>query len=804
MENLLQDLRFGVRMLAKKPGFAALAVLALALGIGANSAIFTVVNTVLLRPLPFDDPDQLVWVWDTQPALETAPTSLPDFLDWREQNQSFEYMSAFQAGRMFFDRGDVPEDVDVGLVTPDMFPLLKVSPALGRAFTEDETQPGRFRVAVLSDRLWRRRFNSDPNVVGQTIQLSGFPYTIIGVMPAGFTYPNETELWRPLPINKSEADRGPHYLRVIARLKPGVSIHQAQAEMSALAGRIAEQFPEKISGHGVKLESLQEVIVGNMRPALFVLLGSVGFVLLIACANVANLLLARSVSRQKEIAVRTALGASRRRIVKQLVTESLLLAMAGGLLGLLLGAWGVSVLTSLSPGDIPRVKEIKLDGWVVAFTLSISILTGVVFGLAPAWQVSKPDLNESLKEGGRTGAGAGRNRLRSLLVVSEVALALVLLVGAGLMIKSFARLHSVNPGFEPENALTMGVALLRARYSEQAQVESFYRQLFERLGAVPGVQSVGGITELPLGGSNTNDYFSIEGRPPLPQGEASIVEYRVISPNYFKAMGIPLLAGRDVSETDTKQTPNVVVINESFARRHWPDENPIGHRIKLQGQYRDPLLIVGVVGDVRHFGLDEKPMPEAYAPYLQDPLSDSLPHFMTLVIRADSGQATLAARLREEIHALDKGTPVIAIKSMNDYLYESLSRRRFNMVLLGIFAGLALLLAAVGIYGVMSYTVTQRTHEIGVRMAIGARARDILRLVIGQAMTLALAGLAIGLVASFALTRLMESLLYGVSATDPLTFILISLVLTGVALGACFIPARRATKVDPGVALRYE
>jgi putative ABC transport system permease protein len=705
---------------------------------------------------------------------------------------------------MFFDRGDEPEDVDVGLVTPDLFPLLRVSPALGRTFTEEETQPGRFRVAVLSNRLWQRRFNSDPNILGQTIQLSGFAYTVIGVMPAGFSYPQESELWRPLPLDKSNADRGPHFLRVLARLKPGVTLAQAQSEISALAARIAQQFPEKISGHGVKLESLQDVIIGNIRPTLFVLLGAVGFVLLIACANVANLLLARSASRQKEMAVRTALGATRARIVKQLLTESILLAVMGGLLGLLLGVWGVGILTSLSPGDIPRVKEIKLDGMVVAFTLSISILTGIIFGLAPALQVSKPDLNESLKEGGRTSASAGRNRVRGLLVVSEVALALVLLIGAGLMIKSSARLRDVNPGFDPNNVLTMGVSFLRSKYPDDAKIESLYRQLFERLGGVPGVQSVGAISELPLSGSNTNDYFSIEGRPPLPQGEASIVEYRIVSPNYFKAMGIPLLAGRDISEADTKQTPNVVVINESFSRRHWPDESPLGHRIKLQGQQRDPLLIVGVVGDVRHFGLHEKPTPEAYVPYLQDPLGEDLQRFMTLVVRSAGSDPGLAASLREEVRALDKSLPVVSIKTMNEYLYESLSRRRFNMLLLGVFAGLALMLAAVGIYGVVSYSVTQRTHEIGVRMAIGARQRDILKLVVGQAMRLALTGIAIGLVASFALTRLMESLLYGVSATDPMTFAFISLILTGVALGACFVPARRATKVDPMIALRYE
>jgi putative ABC transport system permease protein len=804
MGNLIQDLRYAARTMLKQKGFTVVAVAALALGIGANTAIFTVVNAVVLRPLPYDDPDRLVWLWDTQPQLATAPASLPDFIDWRDQNQSFEYLAAYQSGNMFVDDGNGAQDTKVGLVTPDLFSLFREKPLLGRTFTEEETQPGRFRVAVLSQNMWRRRFGSDPNVLGQTLQLSGFAYTIIGVIPAGFSFPDESELWRPLPIDPNKLDRGPHYLRVIGRLKAGVALAQAQAEMSAIAARLAGQYPEKIAGHGIKLQLLSDVVIGDIKPALFVLLGAVGFVLLIACANVANLLLARAGARQREIAVRTALGASRSRIVRQLLTESVLLAVAGGSAGLLVAVWGVNPLVSLSTETIPRVREIAIDARVACFTLLISLLTGVVFGLIPALQVSKPDLNDALKESGRTTAGLRRNRLRSLLVVSEIAASLVLLAGAGLMIKSFAKLNHVDPGFNPDKLLTMGVTLLRSKYPEDAKVAAFYSQLLERVAAAPGVKSAGAITELPLSGSNTSDYFTIEGRPAVAKEEQPLTECRTITPHYFDAMEIPLLKGRDFTENDTKQTPNVAVINEAFARRHFAEEDPIGHRIKLQGQFRDPLLIVGVVGNVRDFGLDEQPTPEAYLPYLQNPLSETYDRSLTIVVRTKSDPGTIAGALRADLFSLDKSLPVQKLKPMSEYLRDSLSRRRFNMVLLSVFASVALLLAAVGIYGVISYGVAQRTHEIGIRVAIGAQARDILKLVIGQAMLLTLVGIAAGLASAFALTRLMESLLFGVSATDPLTFAMISVILTGVALGACFVPARRAMKVDPIVALRYE
>ena len=804
MRMLIHDLRYAARMMLRQPVFTVVAVVALALGIGANTAIFTVVNAVLLRPLPYESPESLVWLWDTQPQLATAPTSLPDFIDWRNQNQSFEYLAAYQSGNMFVDDGNGAVDTPVGLVTPDMFSLFRVQPVVGRTFTEEEMQPGRFRVAVISQSMWQRNFGSDPTVLGQTVQLSGAAYTIIGVLPAGFGFPNEAQLWRPLPIDPKRLDRGPHFLRVVGRLRPGVTLAHAQAEMSTIASRLAQQYPEKIAGHGIKLELLSDVVVGDIGTALFVLLGAVGFVLLIACANVANLQVVRASARQKEIAIRTALGASRGRIIRQLLTESILLAVAGGAAGFLMAVWGIESLVSLSADTIPRVREIGIDARVASFTALISLLTGVVFGLAPALQVSKPDFTDALKESGRSTSGSRRNRLRSLLVVSEIALSLVLLIGAGLMIRSFARLNRVDPGFNPDNLATMGVTLLRTTYPEDNQVAEFYSQLLERVSVSPGVKSAGAIAELPLSGSNISDYFTIEGRPAIPREQRPLAECRTITPNYFESMEIPLMRGRDFAETDTKKTPNVAVINEAFAHQHFADEDPLGHRIILQGQFRDPLLIVGVVGNVRDFGLDEQPTPEIYYPYLQNPLNETYNRSMTIVVRTKSDAAAMTDSLRAELLSLDKTLPVYALKPMTEYLRDSLSRRRFNMVLLSVFAAVALLLAAVGIYGVISYSVAQRTHEIGIRVAVGAHARDILRLVVGQAMSLTLVGVALGLGASFALTRVIESLLFEVSPTDPLTFAVIASVLTGVALTACFVPAHRATKVDPMVALRYE
>ncbi len=801
---ILKDIRYGLRSLVRNPAFTAIAIITLSLGIGANTAIFSVVNAVLLRPLPFADAERIMWLWDTGPQLPTMPTSIPEFLDWKEQNHSFESLAAFLTGNMFLDSGDGTEDVPVGLVTPEMFSLFKVNPIIGRTFTEEETQPGRFRVAVLSHSTWQKRFGSDPNIAGRTIQLNGRPYTIVGVMPAGFSFPERATLWRPLVIDRANLDRGPHFLNVVGRLKPDVTMAQAQAEMSTLSARLSKEHPEKTSGHGVKIVSLADIVVGDIGRALFVLLGAVGFVLLIACANLANLMLARIGGREREIAVRTALGASRVRIVRQLLTESLLLAVAGGAVGLLLAIWAVSWLVSLSPDTIPRLNEIRVDMRVAGFTLLISAATGVLFGVVPALQASKTEFTDALKESGRTTAGVRKQRLRSALVVSEVALSLVLLVGAGLLIRSFAKLNQVNPGFNPEQVLTMGVSLLPNKYPEDQQVATFYSQLLQQSATVPGVISVSATAGLPVSGADTTDNFTIEGRPAIPKESEPLTEYWVVTPRYFQAMGIPLLAGRDFSDADTKQSPNVVIINDEFRRRHFSSEDPLGHRLRLQGQERDPLLIVGVVGNSRNIALDAQPRAAAYVPFLQDPLSTNLARSLTIVARTKSDPGAVAGSLRSVVTSMDKSVPVYAVKPMTEYLRDSLSRRRFSMVLLSTFSGVALILAALGIYGVISYGVIQRTHEMGIRMALGAQRSDVLKLVLRQAMIVVLVGVAIGLLGSWALTRLMKSLLFNVSVTDPLTFAGIAVLMILIALLACLIPAMRATKVDPLVALRYE
>jgi putative ABC transport system permease protein len=803
-DEMIQDLRFGLRMFLKHPGFTLIAALTLALGIGANTAIFSVVNAVLMRPLPFAEPERLVWLWDTAPHNSALPASLPDFLDWKEQNRSFEHLAAFQSGKMFLDAGDEARETLVGQVTPEMFALLRVSPTLGRSFTAEETLPGRSRIALLSHALWQNRFGSEPNVIGRTVELNGAAYTVIGVMPAGFSFPDQAELWRPLPIDPDKLDRGPHYLRVVGRLKSGVTDAAAQAEMSAIAARLAQQYPEKIAGHGVRLEPLRDVIVGDIGPSLFILLGAVGFVLLIACANVASLLLARVAARGPEIAVRTALGASRLRIVRQLLTESVMLSVCGGAAGLLIASWGVNWLVSLGLDAIPRAREIAVDPRMAGATLLVSVMTGVLFGLAPALEVSGPVHAEALKGSGRASAGVNRNRLRSALVIGEVALSLVLLIGAGLMIRSFANLNQVDPGFDSARTLTMGVTLLRNKYTDDERVASFYSQLLERAVATPGVESVGAISGLPLSGSSVNLGFTIEGRSPAAREAQPITEYRIVTPRYFESMGIPLLAGRDVAETDTKQTPNVVVINEAFARQHFAGENPLGRHIRLQVQERDPLLIIGVSGNVRHFGLDEQPFPEVYVPFLQHPLSKTYQRSMTIVALAKADPGAVAGSLRAALTSLDKSLPVYALKPMSEYLRDSLSRRRFNLILLSVFGGVALALAAVGVYGVISCGVTQRTQEIGIRLALGAQPREVVKLVVRQGMMLAFSGVALGLLAALALTRLMKTLLFDVSPTDPLTFIVIALLLPFVALLATLVPARRATKVDPITTLRCE
>ena len=808
MGTLWQDIRFGLRLMAKKPGFTFIGVLALALGIGANTAIFSVVRAVLLSPLPYQHSEQLVWIWETNPGsdIKEEPASMPNYNDWRTQSQSFEAMAAFGNAAMTLTGDGEPERIPASVVTASFFPTLGIHPVMGRSFTEEENGPKGARVVILGHGLWQRRFGANPKVVGQTITLSGTPYEIVGVMPQGFKDPlpaqrNPAQMWIPLPLNLELSARRSDFLKVVAKLKPGVTIEQARAEMKTITARLEQQYPETNKGWGTIIIPLQERIIGDVRPALWVVVGVVGFLLLIACANVANLLLARSAARQQEIAVRRALGAGRFRLVRQFLTESVMLALSGGLLGTLLALWGVEFLVKLSPGNIPRLDEVRLNWQVLLFTLGVSLLTGLVFGLIPALHATNPDLTESLKEGGRSSTEGKRGaRLRSALVVAEIAIALVMLVGAGLMVKSFMRLQGVDPGFKPERILAVDLSLPAAKYKEVPQQLAFWDELTGRVSRLPGVERVAAVTALPFTGGAILA-FSVEGRPaPPPGGNTPDAEYRVVTPSYFETMGITLIRGSAFTEQHANNTPAVAVINETMARKHFPGEDPIGKRINLGNPETSPWrTVIGIVRDVRQKALDEEPYPQMYASYAQFPTRS-----LTLVARTSGDPATLVPAIRNELAGMDKDQPLFNVRTMEQVMSESIARQRFSMLLIAIFAGVGLVLASVGIYGVMSYTVAQRTHEIGVRMALGASARDVLKMVVRQGMMLALVGTGLGLVASFLLTRLIASLLFEVSATDPLTYVLISLLFISLALLACWIPARRATRVDPMVALRYE
>ncbi|MGA9770126.1 MAG: ABC transporter permease [Blastocatellia bacterium] len=823
METLIKDLRYGVRMLLKRPAFTAIAIIALALGIGANTAIFSVVNAVLLRPLPYPEPDQLMVVKETNypRGLADMNVSLPDFHDWRARNQVFDHLAAYQYESYNITGNDEPERVRGSMTSNDFFPVLKVNPIHGRTFSPEEEQFGKHRVVVLSYGLWARRFGADSNIIGQAITLNGNPFTVIGVMPKGFQYPDaEIALWTPLafPADDSNNTRGNHSLTAIARLKSNVTIEQARAEIVGLTSQLEQQYPEN-AGVGANVVSLREETVGQIQTALYILLGAVGFVLLIACANVANLLLARAAARQKEIAIRTTLGASRTRIIRQLLTESVMLSLVGGILGMMLALWGVDALASLTPDELPRFSEIEIDGRVLGFTLLVSLLTGIIFGLIPALQTSKPDLNESLKEGSRgSTGGVTSHRVRNTLVIVEIAISLMLLIGAGLMINSFARLSTVNPGFNPKNVLTMSIALPEAKYPDTRpeQKSGFFRELIEKVSTLPGVESASATSILPMTG-NSSKLFTRQDRPaPTSIENIPLIKYFQISPGYFHTMAIPLEKGRFFDERDNGDSQTVAIINETAARRFFPDEDPIG-KIVLTGVpeemvppgllppgFRFPRLkIVGIIGDLRSDGLSEQVKPEIYVPHAQGGAFETY-LAMSLAVRTTVDPLSLSAAVRSQVSSIDKDQPVASITTMESRLADSLARPRFSTLLLGIFAGLALLLAAVGLYGVMSYAVAERTHEIGIRMALGAQGSDVLKMVVKQGLMLTGIGIGLGLVGAFFLTRLMVSLLFGVSATDPVTFALISLVLTGVALGACFVPARRATKVDPMIALRYE
>ncbi|MCI0486654.1 MAG: ABC transporter permease [Blastocatellia bacterium] len=803
MNNLLKDIRFGVRMLTGNLRFTVVAVIALALGIGANAAIFSVVNTVLLRPLPFEDPDRLMMIRETKlPQFPEFSVSPGNFLDWQKQNTVFEQMTAINGAAFnLIGRGD-PERLRGQRITHGCFAMLGVQPQIGRDFLPEEDQPGHNEVVILSHGLWQRRFGGDPNILNQAITLDGQSYTVIGVMGQDFRFGgSDTELWTPIAFTAQQAGQhGSHYLSAIGRLKPGVTLDQARAEMSTIAERLAQQYPDANAGWNVKIMPLLEYAVRDIKPALILLLGAVGFVLLIACANVANLLLARAASRQKEIAIRAAMGAGRFALVRQLLTESVLLSLTGGIIGLLLAIWGVDLLLALAPEDLPRVRDVSLDGRALAFTAAITLLTGLSFGLVPALQASKPDLNETLKDAGRGSTEGGRRHIiRGTLVVIEVAMSLVLLVGAGLMIKSFLHLQRVEPGFNPNNALTASISLPQKKYADAGQRFTFYNQLIEHVSSLPGVQAAGASCVVPLTGNDFVLGFEIEGRPPYPAGEGPSTNYYSVSPEYFRAMGIPLLRGRFFTEQDTKDTTRVAIINETMAKTHFPNENPIGKRVHVTMgpvTYRE---IVGIVGDVKQYGLDQKTTAQTYEPYSQQPFS-----FMTLVVRTEGEPASLSGGIRGAVLSIDKEQPVSSIRTLDQFVSASIAQQRFSMLLLGVFAAVAMVLASVGIYGVMSYAVEQRTHEIGIRMALGARTGNVLRMVISQGMILALIGLAAGLSGAFLLTKFMESLLFEVSVTDPLTFAGVAALLMVIALLACYIPARRAARVDPMVALRYE
>jgi putative ABC transport system permease protein len=807
--TLLQDIRYGTRMLWKSPGFMLVAIFTLALGIGANSAIFSVVNAVLLRPLPYKNPEALVKVNGElkRQGVDKEPLSYPDYVDFKAQVQSLEHVAAYnQTSGALTGEGE-PERLRGVNVSAELFPLLGVEPVTGRVFSAEDDRLESAPVVLLGHGFWQRRFGADPKVVGREIMLNGRSTTVLGVMPPDFNFPVQglqRDYWSPLApsVGRRATERGSHYLNVVAGLKQGFTLAQVAGESQSIAARLAEQYPESNTGYGLNVISAHEEIVKDVKPALLVLLGAVGFVLLIACANVANLLLARATGRQKEIAIRTALGASRLRVVRQLLTESVLLSLLGGSLGLLIAVWGVDLLMAASPADIPRVQEVGLDARALSFTLAISVLTGLIFGLAPALQASKLDLNETLKEGGRGSTeGLRRNRVRSLLVVSEIALSLVLLVSAGLLIKSFVRLLEVNPGFNPDHVLAAGVSLPPAKYTEEQKQAAFFRETLERLKASPGIVAAAAVHPLPMSGSNRVNTFQIGGRPIPNPGEEPEAGDRITTPDYFQAMGIPVLKGRVFNEHDSADAPPVLIVNETFARRFFPGEDPIGQRIIIDNE-KNPKgnEIVGIVGDVRHKSLDVEGGAEYYRSYLQSPERS-----MSLVIRTQATDPmSIASSIRGVVQQVDQDQPLSTIKTMEQLLAESVAQRHFNMLLLGIFSAVALVLAGIGIFGVMNYSVSQRTHEIGIRMALGAQAKDVLKMVVGQGMILALLGVVIGLVAAFALTRVMSNLLFGVSATDPLTFIGVSLLLAVIALLACYIPARRATRVDPMVALRYE
>lgn len=801
MQTFRQDLRYGFRMLARKPSFTMAAIITLAAGIGLNVAIFSIINSILLRPLPYKEPERLVQVWETyQPDEMASGSASPNnFLDWKNQAQSFEGLSAINLWGYSLTGTSETTEVFSMQVTTDFFALLGVAPQLGRAFLPEEDQPDKQYVVVISHGFWQERFGGDTNIIGKPIKLDNDTYTVIGVLRPDFRQSElftnyRAEIWVPLVLNPAANDRGRHHLRVLGRLKPGITIEQAQSDMTTIARQLEQAYPTTNTDRGVNLVPLHEHATGSIRWALLLLQCATGFVLLIACTNVANLLLSRVTAREKEMAIRSALGASAWRIVRLLLSESLVLALVGGVVGFLIALWGIDLLVSIAPKNIPRLDEISLDWRVFSFTLALSFLTAIFFSLVPAWQATRINLNESLKEGGRS-ATRGQGS-RGMLVVAEIALTLVLLVGSGLLLRSLIQLQNVDLGFNPENLLTMRVSLLDVNYPDRQRVTSFYEQVLARIEALPEVQSASVISTPPMVRiNNLWVSFEIEGQPSDP-GREPTAQYRLITPGYFHTMEIPVITGRAFTERDTRDTVQVAIINEGFARRHFPDTDPIGRKVVVGRTKRE---IIGVVGNVRHHSPEEEAEAKVYVPHAQNPRGTVM-----VVVRTVSDPERVVREAQKAVWAGDSDAAVSNVATMNQALSDVIARPRFNVLLLSVFSVIALMLAAVGIYGVMSYGVAQRTREIGVRIALGAQASDVLKLVVGQGMKLALIGVATGLAGAVALTQLMSNLLYGVTATDPLTFAAVSGLMATVALLACYIPARRATRVDPMTALRYE
>jgi putative ABC transport system permease protein len=812
MDIFFRDLRYSLRMLIKSPAFTGVAVLSIALGVGANTTVFSVINAVLLRSVPYHEPDTLMLLWGDTPGAPSLrnhnQVSATDVADYRAQTSVFEDVATYAGWYPIMTGDGEAERIPAIQVGDGYFRIMKGQPLLGRVFTAEEQVDGKDFVIVLGYGLWQHRFGGDPNIVGKTVELSGRPYNIVGVMgpdfhplPSTLVSP-EGQFYRPVAENYDDAARDERHLRAIARLKPGLTVEQARNDVKVIAQRLEQQHPLTNKDQGAYVVSISDEIIGGIRPTLLMIFGAVIFVLLVACANVANLLLARSTVRFKEITIRSAIGAARSQLVRQLLTESLVLALLGGVLGLLLSIWGTGLVESAGSKINPMFHDIHVDMRCLAFTFGISIITGLIFGLAPALQISRPNLAESLKESGRgSGPSASRNRLRSVLVVSEIALTLVLLVCAGLLIRTVMRLRTVDTGFNAQNILAMNVGLPGIKYPKPENQVAFYKQVTERIASLPGVKATGTTSVLPLSDNFDGRGLLVEDHP-KPRGEEISVDLYIASPGYLRAMEIPLVKGRAINEQDTTDSPRIALINSTMAAQLWPNEDPLGKRIKFPGSEKNPQpwrTIVGVVKDVSQYALDKQPPMQIYVPHTQFPTGLS-----TIVVKTENEPTTMTSAIRREIQAVDKDQAVFKVTTLEQLMGDSILFRRFFMILLLVFAGLALTLAAVGIYGVMSYVASQRTHEIGIRMALGAQASDVLKLIIGNGMLLALIGVTAGLAGSFALTRLLAGLLFGVSATDAVTFLIVSIGLIVVALFACYIPARRATKVDPLVALRYE